>query len=81
MISNPENDTKLAKIAGKVIIDGRDPRDDFASILVTAEHVMAVILILTMGGNVRKAARMLNEGFLQGVEERLALYAKGEINL
>lgn len=81
MSGDPQRDTMLAQLACKVIIDSRDPRDDFASILVTAEHVVAVIMIVTMGGNQRKAARMLNEGFLQGVEERIALYSKGEIDL
>lgn len=68
-----EKDTVRAMAAVKAILDGRDPRRDNA-VLVTAEHAIAVLLIACMG-TPRKAAAMLNEGLVQGVEERLAYYA------
>jgi hypothetical protein len=45
------------------------------AILVTTEHALAAILLSVMGGDARMAAAMLNEGLVQGVEARLALYA------
>ena len=67
-------DTLRAVAAAKAIIDGRDPKADYSSILVTTEHCIAALLIVLMG-DPRKAAAMLNEGLVQGVESRLALYA------
>lgn len=67
-------DTHRALRAAKEIIDGRDPATEYSAILVTTEHAIASILLLCMG-DPRKAAAMLNEGLLQGVEARLSLYA------
>ncbi|WP_412064030.1 hypothetical protein [Rhizobium sp. SYY.PMSO] len=67
-------DTHRAFRAAKEIIDGRDPVAHQSAILVTAEHAIASLLLLCMG-NPRKAAAMLNEGLVPGIEERLSLYA------
>lgn len=71
--SEPQKDTQRALAACKQIIDGRDVKADYGSILVTAEHTIAALLLAIMG-DPRKAAAMLNEGLLAGVEDRLALY-------
>ena len=70
-----QKDTERAIAACKVIIDGRDISADFSSILVTAEHVFAALLLAVMDRDPRKAAAMLNEALLHGIEDRLALYA------
>ncbi|MBB4277062.1 hypothetical protein [Rhizobium mongolense] len=67
-------DTARALSATKAIIDGRDPVENFAAILVTAEHAIATVLLACMA-DPRKAAAMLNEGLVQGVEQRLSYYA------
>jgi len=72
-MADPKLDTVRAIAAAKEIIDGRDPVEDFTSILVTLEQVVAAILLAGMG-DPRKASAMLNEGLVHGVEERLALY-------
>ncbi len=66
-------DTMRAIAAVNEILDGRDPKSDYAAIPVTAEHTIAALLLMLMG-DPRKAASMLNEGLLQGVEDRLSLY-------
>lgn len=68
-------DTSRALAAAKAIIDGRDPGKDASQILVTAEHAFACVLLATHGGDARKAAAMLNEGLIPGIEQRLAHYA------
>lgn len=68
-------DSARALAAAKAILDGRDPVDKQSQILVTAEHAFATVLLACMGGDSRKAAAMLNEGLLPGIEERLAYYA------
>lgn len=72
-MSEAAKDTQRAIAACKKILDGRDPQKDYAKVLVTTEHTIAALLITIMG-DPRKAAAMLNEGLLQGVESRLALY-------
>lgn len=70
-----KKDTERAIAAAKAIFDGRDPTKDCSSILVTAEHAFAAVLIACMNGDPRKAAAMLNEGLIPGIEERCAFYA------
>jgi hypothetical protein len=74
-MSEASKDTGRAIAAARAIFDGRDPQADASSILVTLDHAIAAVLLTTMGGDVRKAVGMLNEGVLQGVEERLAIFA------
>ncbi|MBX4955573.1 hypothetical protein [Rhizobium lentis] len=72
-------DTQRALAAAKAIIDGRNPSSpDYSKILVTAEHAFAVVLLACMSGDARKAAAMLNEGLIPGIEQRLAFYASKE---
>jgi len=73
-MSDNVKDTYRALTAANAIIDGRDPVADKSKILVTTEHAIAAIL-LTLMGDPRKASAMLNEGLVQGVEERLSYYA------
>lgn len=70
-------DAERARAASKALIDGRDLVHDQARILVTLDHMVALILIVLMR-DPRKAAAMLNEGLVPGVEERLSLYAARE---
>jgi len=74
-LSESKKDTTRAIAAAKAIFDGRDPSTDRASILVTAEHAFAAVLIACMDRDPRKAAAMLNEGLIPGIESRLTLYA------
>lgn len=73
-MSESARDTQRAIKAARAIIDGRDPQKDMSSIMVTLEHLVAAVLLMTMK-DPRKAAGMLNEGLLQGVEDRLARFA------
>lgn len=74
-MSGNVKDTARANDAVKAIIDGRDPFTNPSEILVTAEHAFAVILLACMKGDARKAAGMLTEGLVPGIEQRLAYYA------
>lgn len=67
-------DTRRAIAAVKEILDGRDPQGDFAAVMVTLEHAVAVALLAVMGRQPRKAAALLNEGLAPGVERRLSHY-------
>jgi hypothetical protein len=75
-----DRNVEVASEAAKVIIDGRNPLTESASVLVTAEHVFATVLLTCMNGDARRAARMLNEGLVQGIERRLARYASSKGN-
>lgn len=68
-------DTQRALTAAKAIIDGRDPLIQQSAILVTAEHAVAALLLALYNGNPKRAAQMLNEGLVVGIEERLAFYS------
>lgn len=57
----------------RAIIDGRDLKADMAAILVTLDGVVALVLLAVMDDCPSRAAAMLNEGLVQGVESRLAL--------
>lgn len=70
-------DAERARSAIKLLIDGRDIIHDQSGILVTLDHMVAVLLLILMR-DPRKAAAMLNEGLVPGVEERLSLYAAKE---
>lgn len=74
-MSENVKDTTRALAAAKAIIDGRDPVGKQSQILVTAEHAFATVLLACMGGDARRAAAMLNEGLIPGIEQRLAYYA------
>jgi hypothetical protein len=74
-MTEPQKDTQRAIAAAKLIIDGRDPNADSSSILVTLEGLVSLVLLATMGNDPSKAAGMLNEGLVPGVEERIALAA------
>lgn len=78
MKSKPELDTQRATSAARVILDGRDPQRDCSEILVTLEHTVATVL-LVLFPDPSMAARMLNEGLLQGIEARLAHVSKGRM--
>jgi hypothetical protein len=69
-----KKDTARATEAAKAIFDGRSPKDDWSTILVTTEHAVASVL-LALFPDPSFAAKMLNEGLVQGIENRLALYA------
>lgn len=73
-MTEPQKDTQRALAAAKLILDGRDPRTD-SSVLVTLEGLVSLVLLAAMGNDAQKAAAMLNEGLVPGVEERIALAA------
>ena len=66
-------DRERAIAAAKAIIDRRSPSKDGAEILVSLEGAVALVLLAVMDKDPDKAARMLNEGLITRVEERLAL--------
>jgi hypothetical protein len=66
-------DTVRATNAARAIVDGRHPDRFAAEIMVTLEHTVAAVLLL-IDRDPHKAAAMLNEGLVQGVEARLADY-------
>jgi hypothetical protein len=72
-MTTPEQDTQRTIAACKAIIDGRHSIDQMGEIMRTLEQVVAAILILSMR-DARKAAAMLNEGLVPGVEYRLTLH-------
>jgi hypothetical protein len=74
-MTEPQKDTQRYLAAAKLIIDGRDPHADSSAILVTLEGLVSLVLLTVMHNDTRKAAAMLNEGLVPGVEERIALAA------
>jgi hypothetical protein len=74
-MTQASRDSQLAITAAKIIFDGRDPVANVSEILVTLDHLVATVLLVTMNLDHRKAVAMLNEGLVPGVEERLALHA------
>lgn len=70
-MTEPEKDTQRAIAAAKVLLDGRLPSS--SSVMVTLEGLVSLMLLAHMGNDARKAAAMLNEGLVPGVEERIAL--------
>jgi len=69
--------TELARIAGMILIDGRDINntDDCASIMVTLDHLIATVILTVMDRDPKKAVTVFNEGTVPQVEKRIALYA------
>ena len=74
-MTEPQKDTQRAIAAAKLIIDDRNPFEDSSSILVTLEGLVSLVLLAVMENDERRAAAMLNEGLVPGVEARLALAA------
>ena len=75
-MADPTEETRRYLAAAREIIANRDPVADRSAIMVTLEGAVATVLTIVMGGDHRLAAGMLNEGLVQGVEERLALGAE-----
>lgn len=73
MTEENKKDTQRAIAAVRCVLDGRDPHKHGMAALVTMEHTVALMLLAVMD-TPEKAVAMLNEGLVQGVEERLALY-------
>jgi hypothetical protein len=65
-------DTHRAMAAAQAIVGGRDLHEA-AAVMVTLEHAVATVLI-ALYGDPHKAAGMLNEALVPGVERRLAFY-------
>ena len=74
-MTEPQKDTHRALAAAKLLIDGRDPRADMGAIMTTLEGLVSLMLLTVMDRDQRKAAAMLNEGLVPGVESRLAFHA------
>lgn len=73
-MTEPQKDTQRAIAAAKLLIDCRDPRADMGAIMTTLEGLVSLMLLTVMDRDERKAAAMLNEGLVPGVEGRLALH-------
>lgn len=73
-MTEAQKGSRRAAEAASKIFDGRDPRGDHAPIMVTTEQAVATVL-LALYPDPAKAAAMLNEGLLQGVEQRLSMFA------
>lgn len=73
-MNEPQKDTQRANAAAKLIFDGRDPQADMGAIMTTLEGLVTLVLLAVMGRDETKAAGMLNEGLVPGVEGRLALH-------
>ena len=71
-VERSKRDTACAFEAAKNIVDGRDPTRDSSGVLVTLEHAVAAVLLITSDNDPSRAAAMLNEGLTPGIEERLA---------
>lgn len=78
-MTDPQKDTQRTVAAAKEIIAGRDPVLERGAIMVTLEGTVTAVLLMVMGGDQKKAAAMLNEGLLEGVEARLALHASRQV--
>jgi hypothetical protein len=76
----PERDTIRAKAAILCVLDQRDIHGDMGSILVTLEHTVAALLVSIYPDEPHKAAQMLNYALLQGIEDRISLYASRKEN-
>lgn len=74
-MNEPQKDTLRTVAAAKEVIAGRDPIADRGAVMVTLEGTVAAVLLMVMEGDQKKAAAMLNEGLVEGVEGRLALHA------
>jgi len=74
-MNDPQKDTKRTLAAAKKILADRDPISDRGAVMVTLEGTVSAILLLVMGGDHKKAAGMLNEGLVEGVERRIAYAA------
>ncbi len=74
-MTEPQRDTQRALAAAKLLIDGRDPHADMGAIMTTLEGLVSLVLLTVMNRDQRKAAAMLNEGLVPGVESRLALHS------
>jgi len=75
-MTEPKKDTMRSQKAVMDILDGRDPIKDLGDVMVTLEHTVSTVLLMVMHKDARKAANMLNEGLVEGIELRLAYYGK-----
>lgn len=73
-----QQDTQRAIAAARALLDGRDPETEAPQILITLDHLIAMMLVITQGGDHRKAVQMLHEGTVPHVEERIAIHANRE---
>lgn len=73
-MTESQKDTQRALAAAKLLIDGRDPHAEMGAIMTTLEGLVALMLLVAMDQDQRKAAAMLTEGLVPGVESRLALH-------
>lgn len=81
MSDNPASkDVYRARAAALCIVDGRNMREEESQILVTLEHTVATLL-LAFYPDPRKAAAMLNEGLIPGIEARLSKYAAAKAKI
>lgn len=73
-MSEASKDTKRAIAAAKLILDSRDPVKDRSQVLITLDHTIALLILVAMEQDPKKAVQMFNEGTVPHVEERIMLY-------
>ncbi|TNE43417.1 MAG: hypothetical protein EP341_11385 [Sphingomonadales bacterium] len=74
-MTEASRDSQRAIEAAKLILDGRDPVKDRAQVLITLDHTIALLVLVAMENDPRKAVQMFNEGTVPHVEERIMLFA------
>ena len=72
-MTEAQKDTQRIIQASRALLDARRPDDP--AVMVTLEGLIALVLLVSVNGDECKAAAMLNEALVAGVEERLALHA------
>lgn len=77
MTDTRSRDAIRAHVACKAMLDSRDPQRDFGAVMTTLEHTVATLLILACD-DAKRAAGMLNEGLVPGIEQRLARFEAGK---
>lgn len=77
-MTQAERDRLRASEAAKLIIGDRDVVADRPEILITLEHTVSLLLLVLMQMDHAAAARMLKEGLVPGVENRLLRHKNKE---
>lgn len=76
----PGNDSRRVVKAIKELLDGRDPIGDQVEVMLTLDHAIASMLLVTFGGDVEKARYMLNSAVVPNVKRRLLQGKRGNVD-
>lgn len=75
-MTDQEKDLERYSAATFAILDNRNPATSFAHIMMTLEATIAATLLALTEGDARKAALLLNNALVPGVENRLSWAAR-----